>query len=70
MHLDISQNRFNSVDSQIIADGLSKNNSLYGIHFIGNKGSVDSNGFINPNSLINMNLNDYYAPEKIDGKFL
>ncbi|KRX01621.1 hypothetical protein PPERSA_00328 [Pseudocohnilembus persalinus] len=46
VHVDISYNRFNTSQAEIIAAGLEKNHTIYGIHFAGNAGYVDSRGFI------------------------
>eukprot|EP00825_Cyclidium_porcatum_P051720 TRINITY_DN95_c0_g5_i1.p1 TRINITY_DN95_c0_g5~~TRINITY_DN95_c0_g5_i1.p1 ORF type:complete len:602 (+),score=103.14 TRINITY_DN95_c0_g5_i1:192-1997(+) len=46
-HLDLSYNNFLAEHSIIIAKGLEKNKSIYGIHYQGNECSyVDSRGFI------------------------
>lgn len=46
-HFDLSHNTFNLESSQIIAKGLEKNKSIYGMHYQGNEGCyVDSRGFI------------------------
>ena len=48
MHLDLSCNLFNYEDSVILASKLEKNKTIFGIHFSGNNGFVDSLGFIVP----------------------
>ena len=42
MHLDLSCNLFNYEDTAILASKLEKNKTIYGIHFSGNNGHVDS----------------------------
>ena len=48
IHVDLSFNQFNYKDTVIIADGLVKNQTIYGFHFAGNKGYVDAKGFLVP----------------------
>jgi len=48
IHLDLSCNLFNNEDTVILAQKLEKNKSIFGIHFSGNSGYVDSLGFIVP----------------------
>ncbi|KAL4456118.1 hypothetical protein ABPG74_014079 [Tetrahymena malaccensis] len=45
-HLDLSNNYFNYQDSVDIAAALEKNKTIYGFHFAGNVGYVDSRGFL------------------------
>jgi len=42
VHLDISHNRIEKVDVEIIAEGLKENHNIYGIHFAGNAGYIDN----------------------------
>ncbi len=44
--MDLSSNNFSEVGSKIIAEGLEPNNKIYGFHFDGNHGFVDSRGFL------------------------
>lgn len=46
IHLDLSNNQFNKYDSLIISQGLVPNKTLYGFHYTGNYGYVDSRGFL------------------------
>ena len=45
-HLDISYNALTYQDCQIIGEYLKSNQSLLGIHTLGNSCSIDSKGFI------------------------
>lgn len=45
-HLDLGTNYFNETDSRIISEALNKNRTIYGFHFEGNVGYVDSRGFL------------------------
>jgi hypothetical protein len=48
VHLDISNNCFEKEECQVIAEGLSKNHHILGVHTAGNKADIDSLGFITP----------------------
>ena len=41
VHLDLSWNRINKEDSQKIAMSVLNNQTLYGFHFDGNRGTLD-----------------------------
>lgn len=45
-HLDLSCNNFRYEECELIAEGLKTNHTLYGFHFDGNYGYVDSEGFL------------------------
>ncbi|CAK0802441.1 unnamed protein product, partial [Prorocentrum cordatum] len=45
-HLDISYNHFSAEDCDLLADGIRKNHSLWGVHIEGNKAMIDADGFI------------------------
>lgn len=47
-HVDLSFNYFGLKDTQIIAEGLQHNKTIYGFHFTGNRGYVDTKGFLIP----------------------
>jgi hypothetical protein len=49
LHVDFSQNNLNVEDIVQFAEGLKSNHTLLGIHFQGNEGDVDSQGFVKPN---------------------
>ncbi|CAD8076826.1 unnamed protein product [Paramecium sonneborni] len=46
IHLDLSANQFSLPDSQSISESLKENHTIYGFHFNGNFGYVDSKGFL------------------------
>uniref|UniRef100_A0A0G4FCU0 Uncharacterized protein n=1 Tax=Chromera velia CCMP2878 TaxID=1169474 RepID=A0A0G4FCU0_9ALVE len=48
VHLNIAHNAFNEQCMGVIAEGLSKNNSLLGLHIAGNAGRMDTFGFVHP----------------------
>ena len=43
----MSYNDFDSKEVEIFKKGLDSNKSIYGIHFMGNEGEIDNNGFVN-----------------------
>ena len=45
-HLDLSCNKFTFEESKAIANCLKKNKTIYGFHFEGNFGNIDSMGFL------------------------
>lgn len=45
-HVDISFNNFNKEASELIAQGLEPNKTIYGFHYRGNYGWVNSKGFL------------------------
>ena len=48
IHVDLSHNHIPLSDVEIIAEGLKENHKILGIHFIGNDGDIDQQGFVNP----------------------
>lgn len=46
VHLDMSNNYLGKEDTKIIAEALAQNHTLYGLHYQGNAGYVDSKGFL------------------------
>lgn len=46
IHLDLSFNKIGMEDTEIMAEKLKLNNTLYGLHFQGNCGKIDSLGFL------------------------
>lgn len=46
VHVDFSGNNFGEEESKIIADKLQGNKKIYGFHFSGNYGYIDSKGFL------------------------
>lgn len=47
-HLDLSYNKIRCSECAIIADGLRTNQTLFGLHLVGNEASVDEYGFVIP----------------------
>eukprot|EP00439_Symbiodinium_sp_Y106_P081675 s107_g20.t2 len=47
-HLDLSYNGFDAEDCGILAAGLAKNQTLFGLHLVGNEATMDDLGFIIP----------------------
>ena len=47
VHLDISYNDFDSKEIEIFKKGLDVNHTIFGIHFAGNEGVIDNNGYVN-----------------------
>lgn len=45
VHLDLSANNFSEEESKMIGESLEKNHTIYGFHFGGNFGFIDSKGF-------------------------
>jgi Ran GTPase-activating protein (RanGAP) involved in mRNA processing and transport len=46
LHLDLSHNKINYEDTDEMSVGLKENQTLYGIHYAGNMGRIDSLGFM------------------------
>lgn len=46
IHFDLSSNNFSKEESEIIGEGLEQNKTIYGFHFRGNYGYIDSKGFL------------------------
>lgn len=46
VHLDLCSNKFRYEECKEIAEGLKKNHTIYGFHFEGNYGYIDSEGFL------------------------
>ena len=46
VHFDLCSNKFRYEECKEIAEGLKKNHTIYGFHFEGNYGYVDSEGFL------------------------
>lgn len=47
VHLDVSNNHFTKPQTIKIAEALKFNRTLYGFHFTGNNGFMDSESFLN-----------------------
>jgi hypothetical protein len=46
VHFDLCSNKFRFEECKLIQEGLEKNHAIYGFHFEGNYGYVDSEGFL------------------------
>ena len=46
VHLDLCSNKFRLEECQDISQGMISNNSIFGMHFEGNFGYIDSEGFL------------------------
>lgn len=64
-HFDLSSNHFWLEESQEIAEGLESNHSVYGFHFEGNYGYVDSEGFLQLDGATK-EIKDYHTHKRID----
>lgn len=73
VHLDISYNSIGLEDTKVIGELMKQNHSLYGIHYQGNEGYVDPNGFIvnhQTQSRFSYNRNSLLGYQSKDGKSL
>ena len=48
IHLDLSFNNINVHDTTALANKLPENTTLFGLHFAGNMGRMDSLGYLHP----------------------
>lgn len=48
IHFDLSSNNFGYPDACEISTALEENHTIYGFHFAGNSGYVDTRGFLVP----------------------
>ena len=55
LHVDMSHNHLETTDVEIIAEGLKDNQTIMGIHFAGNYGQVDNQGFVKPGIPLSIN---------------
>jgi len=46
VHVDMSHNNLKVVDCEIMAEGLKQNHKVLGLHFQGNYGDIDKQGFL------------------------
>lgn len=71
VHLDLSYNDYNFAQSKIVQKSLENNHSIFGFHFQGNYGFVDSKGnLIIEKNCKKLNVNNYKENERIFGFFL
>lgn len=66
-HLDLSNNYFTLEESKIIANGLENNHSVFGFHFGGNHGYVDSKGFLIVHDGMGKDLSEMHLNRRIAG---
>lgn len=69
MHLDLSNNNFSRDESKLLAEGLTNNHSIYGFHFVGNFGHVDSRGFLVVNDNEEKDLSEMHVSHRINSNF-
>lgn len=70
LHLDLSNNAFNTKQSDHIAKALKKNHSIFGFHFTGNKGYVNSEDYLIVDENDDLGMVDVFSShvqKKIDG---
>ena len=69
IHFDLSFNKIGPTDTIAIGQGLMTNNSLYGFHFRGNSGKVDSLGFLKVNieGSSSQMITDHHLDRPING---
>ena len=69
IHFDLSFNKIGPTDTIAIGQGLMTNNSLYGFHFRGNSGKVDSLGFlkVNIDGSSSQMITDHHLDRPING---
>lgn len=46
MHIDLSHNNMAKIDVEILAEGLKENHNILGVHFMGNSGYINNQGFL------------------------
>ena len=68
VHLDLSSNHFSLEESKKIAEGLEHNHSIYGFHFKGNFGYVDTRGFLVIPENVPKDINDLHISNRIQCK--
>lgn len=68
-HLDLSNNYFTLEESKIIAAGLENNHSIYGFHFVGNYGYVDSKGFLVVHDGMGKDISEMHLKSRISGSY-
>lgn len=69
IHLDLSNNYFTLQECKLISMGLENNHSIYGFHFAGNYGYVDSKGFLNVHDFSTKDISEMHLKNRIYGKF-
>lgn len=67
--LDLSNNQFGKEDAKQIAEGLSRNHTIYDFMFQGNYGYVDSYGFLVVPEFFQNDITTQHISNHIAGKF-
>lgn len=67
IHLDLSNNYFTLAESKRISEALETNHSIYGFHFIGNYGYVDSKGFLVVNENTTKDISEMHINHRMNG---
>lgn len=67
LHLDLSFNKIGVTDTTIMAEKIRENHTIYGLHFQGNCGRVDSLGFLHVIDSFNSNLMAQNVSRQIQG---
>lgn len=67
VHLDLSFNEIKQNDTAILGHYLVDNHTIFGIHFKGNEGEVDSLGFLHPTDPHKVNLMQFMLDREIKG---
>ncbi|EGR31140.1 leucine rich repeat protein [Ichthyophthirius multifiliis] len=65
-HLDLSNNYIDFENSKKIAEGLEKNKTIYGLHYSGNTGYIDSRGFLVLEDNLNEDLTGMHIKQRIN----
>ena len=61
LHLDLSFNSLQEEDIRIIGEELKHNQTLLGIHLMGNEAKIDEQGFVIPEKNIDMASTHVYS---------
>ena len=46
VHVDFSHNNLEKRDVESFSEGLKSNHTIMGVHFLGNQGEIDGQGFL------------------------
>ncbi len=67
VHLDLSNNYFSLSECKLIAGGLENNHSIYGFHFVGNYGYINSKGFLIVQESSTKDFSEMHLQHRISG---
>ena len=67
IHLDLSNNYFTLQESKIIASGFENNHNIYGFHFVGNYGYVNSQRYLIVNDQSTKLFTEMHLKHRISG---